>query len=523
MEIRKIFQKNRPANFLGKGDKYLPHLITELNRLLVTEIDPLVYDTLELTKEELLELGVIIIEFAEDIYHDIGLWKSYEQFNIEYFGTPFLPFMETNRKSSNRKFSVDRIQHLLLIIYQELKPNLLISPARKYIKKLSITISQFLEEKFVNIHKNSGIQKFLSQPDNEAGDVKKKLIWVGTKSYLFRLSFKNYLREKGGGISISLIDDFICQENSKLSGLGVIDILAETLMITDSQKKELRSWYERHLAYYQIIVIEGEMIEALNVINGKKYIINAGKIFISHFKVNEVVLGGLIPWNGVWYWSGKQKILGPLSAQEIAEIKKDFIAKYSNTFYRYHKELKAKADERIKEHYKSFLKYFGDDLVIFADGLSMASTMQKKDRQYYKSKMTKKELSEFMKKHNLKDKNPNYSYPKQLIESSDGIGVYFNPQEGQEIMVGFNEIVSGFKKKGKNLTVDEKDTIISFIESNSISPNFINRIIREYSYESITAAFLIMTNNKKVCVDYLLRTYKGHYYRNRYPSITFLE
>ncbi|KKM24092.1 hypothetical protein LCGC14_1608570 [marine sediment metagenome] len=156
--------------------------------------------------------------------------------------------------------------------------------------------------------------------------------------------------------------------------------------------------------------------------------------------------------------------------------------------------LKAKADERIKEHYKSFLKYFGDDLVIFADGLSMASTMQKKDRQYYKSKMTKKELSEFMKKHNLKDKNPNYSYPKQLIESSDGIGVYFNPQEGQEIMVGFNEIVSGFKKKGKNLTVDEKDTIISFIESNSISPNFINRIIREYSYESITAAFLIMTN-----------------------------
>ena len=86
MEINRIFQKNRPANFLGKGDKYLPHLITELNRLLVSEIDPLVYDSLELTKEELLELGVIIIEFAEDIYHDIGLWKSYEQFNIEYFG-----------------------------------------------------------------------------------------------------------------------------------------------------------------------------------------------------------------------------------------------------------------------------------------------------------------------------------------------------------------------------------------------------------------------------------------------------
>ena len=518
MGIGRIFQKYRPSNFVGKGDKYLPRFITELNTLLSAEIEVLEYDTLKLAREELLELATIIIEFAEDVYNDIGFWRSYEQYNVEFFGTPLPPFSKTSAK----KFSVDRIQHLLLFIYQELNPDLILSPGHKDIKQLASTISQFLEEHFVNIPKDSGIQEFLSQPNDEAGDVKKKLIWLGTKSYLFRLSFKNHLREKGEKESIPLIDDFICQENTRLSGLGVIDILAETLIITDSQKTELRSWYERHLAYYQILTIQDPLIEALNVINGNEYTINVGE-FIDYFKANEVFFGGLIPWDGVWYWSGRQHKLGSLSDQEIAKIKKDFIAKHSNIYYRYHKELKAKGIERIAEHYKDFVKYFGDDLAIFPDGLSMASAIQKQHRQYYESKLSKKELSEFMKKHNLKHKNPNYSYPKQLIESNDGIGVYFNPQEGQEIMQRFNEIVSGFKKKGIDLTDDEEYAIRSFIESHAISPNFVNRMIRDYGHESITATFLIRKNDTKECVDYLLRKYKGHYYRNRYPAISFVE
>lgn len=518
MGIGRIFQKNRPKNSVGKGDKYLPRLMTELHKYLIQEIDVLTYSTLKLSREELLELTTIIIEFAEDVSADIGFWRSFEQYNIEFFGMPLPPFSKTPIK----KFSVDRIRHLLLFIYQELNPDSLLSPSHKDIKQLATTISQFLEENFVNIPKDSGIQGFLSQPNIEAGDVKKKLIWLGTKSYLFRLSYGNYLRDKEEKESIALIDDFICQENTRLSGLGVIDILAESLMITDSQKTELRSWYERHFAYYQILTINNPLIEALNIINGNKYTINADE-FIDYFKVNEIVFGGLIPWNGIWYWSGRQHKLGFLSDQEIAEIKKDFIAKHSNIYYRYHKELRAQGIERITEHYNDFVEYFGDDLVIFPDGLSMASAIQEKDRQYYESKLTEKELSELMEKHNLRHKNPNYSYPKQLIESNDGIGVYFNKQEGQEIMQGFNEIASGFKKRGINITDGEEYVIRSLIESDAISPNFVYRLIKDYGHESIAATFLIRENDTIEYVDYLLRKYKGHYYRNRYPAISFVE
>jgi hypothetical protein len=39
-------------------------------------------------------------------------------------------------------------------------------------------------------------------------------------------------------------------------------------------------------------------------------------------------------------------------------------------------------------------------------------------------------------------------YPLELIESEGGVGVYFNAGEGTEIMTGYNEVISGLKKRG---------------------------------------------------------------------------
>ncbi len=58
---------------------------------------------------------------------------------------------------------------------------------------------------------------------------------------LFRLSCENYVRDHGGKYDIPTLDDFLCQENTGWSGLGVIDILASTLDLTESQRRDLRS------------------------------------------------------------------------------------------------------------------------------------------------------------------------------------------------------------------------------------------------------------------------------------------
>jgi len=131
-------------------------------------------------------------------------------------------------------------------------------------------------------------------------------------------------------------------------------------------------------------------------------------------------------------------------------------------------------------------------------------------------------IAQLMEKHKLQSPLPSLSFPRDLIENESGVGVYYNQDEGQEMMTGFNDIVSGLKKKGINLTEDEEKGIRSFIWSDSISPKFVKRLVQEYGYESIESAFLIRGSHQESHLEYLLRRYKGAYYRNRYPCVALL-
>ncbi len=45
----------------------------------------------------------------------------------------------------------------------------------------------------------------------------------------------------------------------------------------------------------------------------------------------------------------------------------------------------------------------------------------------------------------------------------------------------------------------------------------------DYGDASIAAALLIQRETTPEYLDYLLRRYKGHFYRRRYPSITVVN
>ena len=180
---------------------------------------------------------------------------------------------------------------------------------------------------------------------------------MGQHSYLFRHCFQNYvIEEHNGKIEIPIIDDFICQENTCWSGLGVIDILAATLDVTDELRSDLRSWYERHAAYYKVLAIKGPVIKVINVINDKPYTIRMGT-GSSQFNTRQLVFGSLVPWNKEWYWSGSQSAYEDVKKEIIQGIKSDFLQKTSRIAYRYCKEHAQKAKERIKEYYEEFVKY----------------------------------------------------------------------------------------------------------------------------------------------------------------------
>ena len=81
-------QSYRPPGYIAKGDKYLPHLATELEHVLAKSYQSLKYDTLHLSNSKLEELASVLVEFAEDIHNNIGIWNSLERYNTEFFDTP---------------------------------------------------------------------------------------------------------------------------------------------------------------------------------------------------------------------------------------------------------------------------------------------------------------------------------------------------------------------------------------------------------------------------------------------------
>jgi len=258
----------------------------------------------------------------------------------------------------------------------------------------------------------------------------------------------------------------------------------------------------------------------MNLINDKPYTIRMGTD-ITTFNTRQLIFGSLVPWNKEWYWSGSQKAYENVDEKTIQEVKNSFLQKNSRIAYRYCKELAKKARKSVMGYYEEFVKYQGEDLAIYPDGLSMAADLQKQYRLLYESR-PKDFVSKVMKEHKLEHPWAKLSFPPEVMESENGIGIYFNPAEGQEIMLEFNDVINGLKKKGLNLNEDEMESIRGLLFADAISPKFVKKLVQKYGDESISTIFFIEKNQHKYYLDYLLRRYKGHFYRNRYPGISFV-
>ena len=146
-----------------------------------------------------------------------------------------------------------------------------------------------------------------------------------------------------------------------------------------------------------------------------------------------------------------------------------------------------------------------------------------KFNQYQFDSAPKEEVEAFLKRHQLSEPSPAIDLPPDILECDDGIGVYFNPDEGQEMMMSFDDVLSGFQKQGRGLNEDESEMVRQFIYSDAINPQLVRTLVQEYGDESIASAFLIPQGDDKRYLDYVLRRYKGHFYRNRYPCLSIVD
>jgi len=513
------YSEHRPEGPPGRSDRYLWKIGKELNRKLIAMFRKLERPALRLPARQRQELAGVLVEFAEDIHCNIGMWRSLEDYNQQFFGTR-LPFLGEPGDVAAAGIDRHRIQHLLWGMYLILNPDMVLSPTHPDLSRLSEWVAAFLNDRFVSMPRDSGVANFLAGPTQFGWDIKRKLVWMGRHSYLFRNLFRGYIEGSGGDEGISETDDFVCQQTTAWSGLGVVDILAGSLDIMAQQREDLRGWYERHMACYKVLSVHGPLVEVLNIISDTPYTVRVGEDHAPRFHEIGYFLGSLVPWNGEWYVSGNQRVWPRMSDESQAKLKDGFLTKTPAVAYRYCKDLARKAAQSTRQRFEEFVALHGGDLAVYPDGLSLAADWQKRGPISSASR-PEKEVKEVMEKSGLKNPCPNLSLSDDLLRSDNGVAVLFRPDLGMEIVPGYCDIARGMEKRGHDLEADERLALREMIMAETVSPEFVNRLVREHGADSILSALLLL-RNCSYALDFMLRRHKGSDFRNRYPTLAFV-
>src|SRR2546422_719695 len=73
---KQTFLSARLPGFTGRGDKYLGGLAQDLRRVLWKTQSNFTYASCRLPDGAWSELAVLLVEWAEDIHNDLGLWRT---------------------------------------------------------------------------------------------------------------------------------------------------------------------------------------------------------------------------------------------------------------------------------------------------------------------------------------------------------------------------------------------------------------------------------------------------------------
>jgi len=472
---------------------------------------------LRLRKRALDRLAEVLLDFAEDVGDEAGLWAAYEARNLEWFGVR-LPLAEGTDAGGPDRLRA-QIQHLLWTLLPVLVDgDLFLAPEHVHLARLAGAAEPFVREERARGSgpEGSEVRRVLAGPNDHCVDVKQKLVWLGSDSYLFRSMWARYMSEHGqGSARLGAWDDFLCQEATPWSGLGVVELLAAALDLSPEDRESLLAWRLRHTSAYRVLAVEGGRLRLENVAGGREYRVRL-EVEGLPFAAGQVVFGSLVPWRGEWYWSGEQRLLGELGEPAVDALRRDLREHASPLVCRSWPEHAERVREIAAELHEAAVARHGDDLVHYPDGLAFAADVQRELReQAAAGRAAAGRAAE-----GGPDAAPfPFDVPDDVLEHDEGVGVFLHPAEGKGVMLGFTTLLSALRRGGVGLTAVEAATVRAFVAQTTVSPRFVRRLVRDHGAESIRVAFHVRDDPPAYWLDHLLRKYKGHFYRERFPAV----
>ena len=111
------FRTHRPQRGFGRSERSLTKIAEDLTRFLTKAQRSLTYDTLHLSSRQRETLASLLVEFAEDLSHDIGIWRSLEAYKRDFFGTPLPCVLPPEETMDAEPITPERMQFLLWTLY----------------------------------------------------------------------------------------------------------------------------------------------------------------------------------------------------------------------------------------------------------------------------------------------------------------------------------------------------------------------------------------------------------------------
>lgn len=444
------------------------------------------------------------MDFVIDVESGAHVWGGYERRNLRLFGTALPVTGGDPGEGLTRARAVHFLWKMLsTLLHKEVFP-----PTHPDVVRLTDVFLAFWDKRRKSFRAKDSYRLFVAGPNDVGWRVKRKLITLGQSCYFFRPALDQYLDENPPELdgdlesmikaSANTMDDFLCQVCTGWSGMGATDLLAEVLDFPEARRDDIRAWNDRHISLYRIDAVSGGRLTVTNIPAESEYRVRIDE-GAGPFHVGMVLFGALAPWGGEWRWSGLPTTMGDIKKEgfDLDEVRRQLKRMLGSILCRswpeYLEECRKEADDIYR---KKLAFHDGRDFVVFEN-----SWAYDKDEARF----------------NGEDSDPWFT--SHDVDDDEEVALYTDPLEGDRIFFRFTKLRNALAKKGVDLTAAERSAAVDFITSPYICADFVKKVLEKYPADAFMKLCGAPDEARSYWLDWLLRCYKGVYYRTRYPLL----
>ncbi len=484
----------------------------------------------EMTRENRKELACMLVSYFEDFICEIGIWKTFIEYNKELHGY-YLPFYDLSEYDPEY-LNIEDIAYLIWHVITKCLDTRVYAPDHIYTMELAELVYDYLESKIEEVPGIADFyEHFLEVPANmDFFELKDKLFWISTQSYLMGwelgpqwgeesakiVSDHKHQPEMIAPMSYAVTEDFIYSNRCSFAAMNPPEWLSKLARCEEDDVRETINGLKRHQGYYICKGVIGNYYKFQNIKTEREYLVlkKSVKAHITKDEFNVITyIMTLIHWNEDWW------LTGIMSGWEMSEKeKKKAMSQPNPSFWSLAAEQQQRLSENTEKMYESFIDLFGTPLALFSNRKEFENANRDIIQHYNNSlgakvdpdfELRKKEYQEMFGAEN----NIGFS----TLSGAGGYGMFFVKGVGMIILQDIQDVIILLKKK--NLSTEEKVELFYDLTVN-IMPGVADYLLEKFGKENFVHPISLSNVNPFRDRHYYWRFFHPDEFGPDYPLMT---